>query len=100
MLFREVLSEYTNALHAKSIDEFVLDFQGSPAIRKGRDLVDVGYEIKHKVKNHVGDYVTVNVGIGTNRFWAKTAAGLNKPDGLDVVSAENARDIYSRLVLT
>jgi DNA polymerase-4 len=59
-LFREVLSEYTNNLDPKSIDEFVLDFQGSPAIREGRDLVDVGYEIKHKVKNHVGSYVTVN----------------------------------------
>jgi DNA polymerase-4 len=99
-LFREVLSEYTNNLDPKSIDEFVLDFQGSPAIREGRDLVDVGYEIKHKVKNHVGSYVTVNVGIGTNRFWAKTAAGLNKPDGLDVMSAENAIDIYKTMSLT
>jgi DNA polymerase-4 len=99
-LFREVLSEYTNNLYAKSIDEFVLDFQGSPAIREGRDLIDVGYEIKHKVKNHVGSYVTVNVGIGTNRFWAKTAAGLNKPDGLDVMSAANALDIYGTMALT
>jgi DNA polymerase-4 len=99
-LFREVLDEYTNSLHAKSIDEFVIDFSGSPSIRDGRDLRDVGYEIKHKVKNKVGDYVTVNVGIGTNRFWAKTAAGLNKPDGLDVMGADNALDIYARLKLT
>ncbi|MBX4201357.1 hypothetical protein KW803_00475 [Candidatus Saccharibacteria bacterium] len=99
-LFREVLSDYTNNIQAKSIDEFVLDFQGSPALREGRDLVDVGYEIKHKVKNHVGGYVTVNVGIGTNRFWAKTAAGLNKPDGLDVISATHAMEIYKKLTLT
>jgi len=99
-LFKEVLSEYTNSLYAKSIDEFVLDFQGSPAVRDGRDLIDVGYEIKHKVKNHIGSYVTVNVGIGTNRFWAKTAANLEKPDGLNVMSAENALDIYNRLSLT
>lgn len=97
--FREVLEDYTSSLHAKSIDEFVIDFRGSPAIRDGRDLIDVGYEIKHRIKNHVGGYVTENVGIGTNRFWAKTAAGLNKPDGLDVMSAENALAIYKKLEL-
>ena len=97
--FREVLSEYTSDLDPKSIDEFVLNFEGSPSLREGRDLVDVGYEIKHKVKDHVGSYITVNVGIGSNRFWAKTAAGLNKPDGLDVMDANNATEIYKKLAL-
>ncbi|HEX6483054.1 MAG TPA: hypothetical protein VF043_29775 [Ktedonobacteraceae bacterium] len=98
--FREVLSDYTSSVVAKSIDEFVVDLQGSPAIREGRDLIDVGYEIKHRIKDHLGSYVTVNVGIGTNRFWAKTAAGLNKPDGLNVMSADNALEIYGKLSLT
>jgi DNA polymerase-4 len=99
-LFREVLSNYTSSVYAKSIDEFVIDFKGSPAIREGRDLVDVGYEIKHRIKEHIGSYVTVNVGIGTNRFWAKTAAGLHKPDGMDLMSADNALDIYRLMPLT
>lgn len=98
--FKEVLSDYTSAVVAKSIDEFVVDFQGSPSVREGHDLVDVGYEIKHRIKDHLGSYVTVNVGIGTNRFWAKTAAGLNKPDGLNVMCADNAIDIFRKLSLT
>jgi DNA polymerase-4 len=100
VLFREVLEQYTSKVYAKSIDEFILDFTGSPAVREGRDLADIGYEIKHRVKDRVGSYVTVNVGIGTNRFWAKTAANLEKPDGLNVMEAENAREIYARLNLT
>jgi DNA polymerase-4 len=99
-LFKEALSPYTNLIKAKSIDEFVIDFNGSPTLRQGRDLVDVGYEIKHRVKDYVGSYVTVNIGIGTNRFWAKTAAGLDKPDGLNVMSVQNAVDIYKKLELT
>ena len=99
-LFAEVLADYTDDITPKSIDEFVIDFTGSPALRDGRDLIDVGYEIKHRIKDHVGSYITVNVGIGTNRFWAKTAAGLNKPDGLDVMSADNALDIYGKMALT
>lgn len=99
-LFSEALAPYTNAIKAKSIDEFVIDFAGSPAVREGRDLVNVGYEIKHRVKDIVGGYVTVNIGIGANRFWAKTAAGLNKPDGLDVMDAQNALAIYEKMELT
>ncbi len=99
-LFREVLFDYTSSVVAKSIDEFVIDFAGSPVVREGRDLVDVGYEIKHRIKDKVGCYVTVNVGIGTNRFWAKTAAGLNKPDGLDTMFHENVLEIYGGLTLT
>jgi DNA polymerase-4 len=99
-LFKEVVDEYTSSVYDKSIDEFVIDFAGSPTVREGRDLVDIGYEIKHKIKDRVGSYITVNVGIGTNRFWAKTAAGLNKPDGLDVMDAANALAIYERLSLT
>jgi DNA polymerase-4 len=43
--------------------------------------------------------VTVNIGFGTNRFLAKTAAGINKPDGLTIINSENLMDIYSSLEL-
>jgi len=87
--FREVLLDYTSDVVPKSIDEFVIDFTGSEALRRGRDLQDVGFEIKERIKEHLGEYVTVNVGIGPNRFLAKLAAGLHKPDGLDVITHEN-----------
>ena len=35
-----------------------------------------------------------------NQFFAKTAAGLKKPDGLERVDHTNLRKVYSRLVLT
>ena len=87
--FREVLLNYVSEVTPKSIDEFVIDFQGSRAVQAGRSLVDVGYEIKEKIKESLGEYVTVNIGIAPNRFLAKVAAGLHKPDGLDVISGEN-----------
>ncbi len=97
--FREVLTNYTSNVVAKSIDEFVLDFHGSPAIRAGRDIEAIGYEIKQRIKAHLGEYVTVNVGIGSNRFLAKLAAGLHKPDGLDSITRQNILDIYGQVEL-
>ncbi|HOR23105.1 MAG TPA: hypothetical protein PLF57_00235 [Candidatus Saccharibacteria bacterium] len=98
--FKKILLRFTNNVRPKSIDEFEIDFSGSQVLRNGRKLEDIGLDIKQLIKQEIGDYITVNVGIGTNRFWAKTAAGLHKPDGLDVMDAGNARDIYDTLKLT
>lgn len=98
--FKKILLDYTDAVHPKSIDEFVVDFRGSRAVQLGRSLSDIGLEIKERIKESLGEYVTVNVGIGPNRFLAKTAAGLHKPDGLDVISGENVLEVYKGMALT
>jgi len=93
--FKEVLLRYTSDVTPKSVDEFVIDFRGSPAIREGRNIVEIGHSIKRDIKASLGSYVTVNVGIGPNRFLAKLAAGLHKPDGLDVITGRNLRETYA-----
>jgi len=45
-------------------------------------------------------WMRCNIGIATNRFLAKTAAGLHKPDGLDVITSHNIRDILDGMKLT
>ena len=94
---KALLSNYTDQLVPKSIDEFVLDFEGFPAFNKG--LVNTGNEIKDRIKKEVGDWLTVNIGIAPNRFLAKLAAGLHKPDGLDVIDKDNYLKVYSELEL-
>lgn len=97
--FKKVLERYTDLVTPKSIDEFIVDFQGSLAIREGRSLIDVGYQIKKEIKDALGEYVTVNIGIAPNRFLAKVAAGLDKPDGLTVIEAKDIWNIYGQLDL-
>jgi DNA polymerase IV len=96
---KQVLLNYTDSVTPKSVDEFVIDFTGSLAVQRGKRLEDVGLEIKAAVKEALGEYVTVNIGIGPNRFLAKVAAGLHKPDGLDVITGESIRDVYATLDL-
>lgn len=98
--FKKVLLNYTNEVTPKSVDEFVVDFTGSIAVQRGKSLQEIGFDIKNDIKEALGEYVTVNVGIGTNRFLAKLAAGLNKPDGLDTITGATLRDIYAGLTLT
>lgn len=98
--FKKVLLKYTSDVTPKSVDEFVVDFSGSPALRAGQTMRQIGLQIKQDIKASLGEYVTVNVGIGPNLFLAKLAAGLNKPDGLDVVDGNNLRQVYGGLKLT
>jgi DNA polymerase IV len=97
--FGKVLINYTDEVTPKSVDEYVIDFSGSPAIRQGWSMEDIGLSIKKDIKDELGEYVTVNVGIGPNRFLAKLAAGLNKPDGMDRIDSSNLREVYSSLEL-
>jgi DNA polymerase IV len=94
---KQLLSEYTNELTPKSIDEFILNLEGYPSYTKG--MHKLGTEIKQRIKAEIGDWLTVSIGIGPNRFLAKTAANLHKPDGLDEINADNAVSVYAGLKL-
>lgn len=96
---RKLLSDYTPDFDAKSIDEFVVNFTTSRRINK-LSLLDIATQIKHRIRSEVGDYMRVNIGIAPNRFLAKTAASLHKPDGLDVIDHTNLESSLAQLHLT
>jgi len=95
-----IMNDYSSHVRMKSIDEGVIDFSETSPDIKRRDLVDIGYEIKQRLWGEVGIAMNCNVGISTNRFLAKTAAGLHKPNGLDVITHENIREVFAELELT
>jgi len=92
-----ILNDYSPHVVMKSIDEGVIDFH---SLVDTRPMVEVGHEIKQRLKNEVGRAMRCNVGIGTNRFLAKTAASLHKPDGLDEINHTNLRTTLASLKLT
>lgn len=96
----DIMRDYSAHVTMKSIDEGVIDFHDTSADIAGRDLVEIGMEIKQRLKDEIGVWMRCNVGIATNRFLAKTAAGLHKPDGLDVITPDNIHEVLGGLKLT
>ena len=95
----DIMRDYSAHVTMKSIDEGIIDFHDATEAVKGRDLQELGLEIKQRLKDEIGDWMRCNVGISTNRFLAKTAAGMNKPDGLTVITPDNLHDVLGRLKL-
>ncbi len=96
----KIMRSYSPKIKMKSIDEGIIDFHGLEPVLNGRTLEDIGYEIKQRVKDEIGDWMRINIGIGTNRFLAKQAAGWHKPDGLDKIDKTNLLTYYKEMKLT
>lgn len=96
--FKKICLEYSPDVVPCSIDEVVINFAETPALNRG--LKNIGEEIKKRFRTEIGEWISCNIGISTNRFLAKTAAGLHKPNGLDVIDYQNLEDVYKKLKLT
>ena len=89
---RDLLSKYTPKLYAKSIDEFVLETDGN--------LRDKAGDIKNAIKTEIGDYLTVSIGISTNKYLAKVGSDIQKPNGLVEINKDTFSDIYKSLIVS
>ncbi|MBO4855368.1 hypothetical protein J5500_03130, partial [Candidatus Saccharibacteria bacterium] len=98
--FKHIMQDYSSDTTMKSIDEGVINLAAAPPHIKSRDRAEIGHEIKQRLLTEIGDYMRCNVGISSNRFLAKLAAELHKPDGLDEITPENQRAVFATLKLT
>lgn len=66
-----------------SIDEMACELMGSD--REEANAIKLGRQIKQAIYDQVGEVLHSSVGIAPNRFLAKTASNMQKPDGLVVI---------------
>lgn len=99
LAIKKIVSEYSDDFLPKSIDEFVLNLKDRPCLRN-KTIYNVGREIKERIKAEVGEWLTVSIGISTNRYLAKIASNLKKPDGLEEINKDDFLSVYSKLKLT
>jgi DNA polymerase-4 len=76
-----IFEEFTPLIEPLSLDEAFLDVRG--ALRLWPDAIAIAREVKYRIRTRVG--LTASVGVAANKFLAKVASDLQKPDGLTVV---------------
>lgn len=70
-----------------SIDEFACRLTGRD--QKVANAIELANEIKEKLRIKVGECITASIGISSNRFLAKVAADMLKPNGLTLLEKEH-----------
>lgn len=90
---REVFFEYTDLVEPLSLDEAYLDVTENKIGLNSATLI--AKEIKEKIKERTG--LIASAGISYNKFLAKTASDMDKPDGLYVILPNEAEEFVSTL---
>ncbi|MEO0539931.1 MAG: DNA polymerase IV [Cyanobacteria bacterium P01_A01_bin.105] len=90
---RDVFLTYTDLVEPLSLDEAYLDVTEN---KLGLDrAVAVAQQIKQRIV--AATQLTASAGVSGNKFLAKMASGMNKPDGLTVILPEQAADFVAQL---
>ena len=89
----EIFMEYTDVIEPLSIDEAFLDVTADK--KRIGSATKIAIEIKKEIKSRTG--LTASAGISVNKFLAKIASEINKPDGLFVIPPEKAEKFIEEL---
>lgn len=83
---REIFHGYTDLVEPLALDEAYLDVTTN---KPGVPLaMTIAREIKQRI--HTETHLTASAGVSVNKFLAKIACGLNKPNGLTLIAPEQA----------
>lgn len=95
-LSREIMSlleDFSPCVEPVSIDEAYVDIIGCEKLLG--EPWEIASLIKQKIKESFN--LTCSVGIGPNKFIAKIASGMNKPDGLTLILPDETQQFVENL---
>ena len=90
---RDIFESYTDLVEPLSLDEAYLDV--SAPKRGGPIATEIARAIKQEIRATTG--LTASAGVSFNKFLAKIASDLEKPDGLTVIRPEQAEAFIAGL---
>jgi DNA polymerase-4 len=90
---REIFYEYTDLVEPLSLDEAFLDVSENKVGLKSAILI--AEQIRAKIKEKTG--LNASAGVSYNKFLAKTASDLNKPNGQAVILPKDAEAFLEKL---
>ena len=93
---REIFFNYTSLVEPIAFDEAFLDVSGCE--RLFGDAVTIARKVKDQIKSETG--LVASAGVAPNKFLAKVASDLEKPDGLTVVDPDRVQEFLDPLPIS
>ena len=89
----EIFSDYTDIIEPLSLDEAFLDITVNKTGQNSATII--AENIRRKIRNRTG--LTASAGVSCNKFVAKIASDINKPDGITVIEPAEIPDFLASL---
>jgi len=86
MNIRKIMDEYAPLVEPLSLDEAYLDVTYAKTGKPSATLIAA--EIRQRIRDETG--LTASAGVSYNKFLAKVASDINKPDGMYVITPADA----------
>ena len=96
--FINICNDYSPFVEVFSLDEVFMDVTKTAHLFGG--VSSLIAKIKHRIREEIGEYITVSVGLSHNKLLAKLASGWNKPNGFCEINNNNKDRIYNEAKLT
>ncbi|HUE75001.1 MAG TPA: DNA polymerase IV [Pirellulaceae bacterium] len=90
---REIFEQFTPLVEPLSLDEAFLDATGSESLFGSS--AEIGRQIKRRIRSEL--QLVASVGVAPNKFLAKIASDLRKPDGFVVVEPDGVQPFLDPL---
>ncbi len=90
---REIFNRYTDLIEPLSLDEAYLDVTENK--KNIFFATQIAIEIRQAIKDEIG--LTASAGVSFNKFLAKIASDINKPDGLTIITPQKAEAFIDQL---
>lgn len=90
---RSVFYDYTDLVEPLSLDEAFLDVTHNHKGLPSATLIAM--DIRKRIKKEIG--LTASAGVSVNKFLAKVASDINKPDGLTLISPDEVDSFTAKL---
>lgn len=89
---QDMMRDLTPMVEPLSIDEAFLDLTGTQRLHGAPPALSL-LKLQRRIRQEVG--ITVSVGLSHNKFLAKTASDLDKPDGFAVIGKAETLDFLA-----
>lgn len=95
--FLKICRLYSPYIEVFSIDELFMDVTNTAHLFGGVDNLIT--RLKAQIRRDIGEGITVSVGVSYNKLLAKLGSGMNKPNGMFVITPDNLDEVYSQIEL-
>jgi DNA polymerase IV len=95
--FIGICKDYSPLVEVFSLDELFMDVTDTVDLFGG--INGLIWRLKHRIRQEIGEHITVSIGVSHNKLLAKLASDMRKPNGVFFIREQDVEEVYRKAKL-